>query len=84
MIGSHGLTIMQGGVSLGGNWLPIAHDVAIQITAFPDRGFRLCLDRKNEAIIKAINRETAAQSDMIAGRSEALVRSLMGNCDRRR
>ena len=78
VIGSHGLTIMQDSVSFGGNWLPIAHDVAIQITAFPDRGFRLCLDRKNEAIIKSINRATTAQSDMIAGRSEALIRALVG------
>ena len=78
VIGSHGLTIMQDSVSFGGNWLPIAHDVAIQVTAFPDRGFRLCLDRKNEAIIKSINRATTAQSDMIAGRSEALIRALVG------
>ena len=79
VIGSHGLTIIPGGGSIGGSWLPIAHDVAVQITAFPERGFRLHLDRKNESVIKSINRETAAQSDIIAGRSEALVRSLMQN-----
>ena len=79
VIGSHGLTIIRRGGSIGGSWLPIAHDVAIQVTAFPERGFRLHLDHKNESIIKSINRETAAQSNIIAGRSEALVRSLMGN-----
>ena len=79
VIGSHGLTIIRRGGSIGGSWLPIAHDVAIQVTAFPDRGFRLCLDHKNESIIKSINTETAAQSNIIAGRSEALIRSLMGN-----
>ena len=79
VIGSHGLTIIRRGGSIGGSWLPIAHDVAIQITAFPDRGFRLSLDRENESIIRSINRATAAQSNIIAGRSEALIRSLMGN-----
>ena len=79
VIGSHGLTIIRRSASIGGSWLPIAHDVAVQVTAFPDRGFRLHLDRKNESIIKSINRETAVHSDIIAGRSEALVRSLMEN-----
>ena len=78
VIGSHGLTVMPEGSSLGRNWLPIAHDVAIQVTGLPDRGFRLCLDDKNESIIKSINRVTAAQSDIIVGRSEALIRSLIG------
>ena len=78
VIGSHGLTVMQESASLGGNWLPISHDVAIQVTSSPGRGFRLCLDNKNESIIKSINRTTTSQSDMIVGRSEALIRSLMG------
>ena len=79
VIGSHGLTIVREGVSWKGSWLPLAHDVAIQMTACPGRGFRLCLDRRNDWIIKSINRATAAQSDVIAGRSESLVRSLTGN-----
>lgn len=79
VIGSHGVTIIRRGGSIRGSWLPIAHDIVVQITAFPERGFRLHLERKNESIIKSINRETAAQSDIIAGRSEALVRSLMEN-----
>lgn len=83
VIGSHGLTIMDENASLGGNWLPISHDVAIQVTAFPDQGFRLCLDDKNESIIKSINRATTAQSDIIVGRSEALIRSLMGRSTKR-
>ena len=79
VIGSHGLTIIRRGGSTEGSWLPIAHDVAVQVTAYPERGFRLHLDRKNESIIKSINWETSVQSDVIAGRSEALVRSLMKN-----
>ena len=84
VIGSHGLTVMQEGAALGDNWLPIAHDVAIQVTGFPDRGFRLCLDDKNESIIKSINKATAAQSDIVVGRSEALIGSLMGKIDETR
>ncbi|MDE0209494.1 MAG: DUF4238 domain-containing protein [Boseongicola sp.] len=76
VIGSHGLTIMAEGSRMGGSWLPIAHDVAIWVTAFPSRGCKRCLDHSNERMIKAINSATAAQSDMIAGRSEDLVRCL--------
>ncbi len=83
VIGSHGLTVMQDGASSGGNWLPVAHDVAIQVTAFPDRGFKFRLNRERESIIRSINRATAAHSDIIAGRSEALVRSLMGRSTKR-
>lgn len=83
VIGSHGLTVMQDETSSGGNWLPVAHDVAIQITAFPGRGFILRLNRDRESIIRSINSATVAQSDIIAGRSEALVRSLMGRSTKR-
>ena len=38
----------------------------------------LYLDRNKESIIKTINRATAAQSKIIAGRSETLIRSLSG------
>ena len=77
IIGSHGLTIVEREGRIKGSWLPVAHDVAIQLTAFPDRGFILYLDRNNESIIKMINRATATQSKIIAGRSQTLVRSLM-------
>ena len=74
---SHGLTIVERDGSIKGSWLPIAHDVAIWFTGFPNKGYMLYLDRKKESIIKTINRATVAQSGIIAGRSETLVRSLM-------
>ena len=43
VIGSHGLTIVERDGSKG-SWLPIAHDVAIWLTMFPDRGFILALE----------------------------------------
>ena len=83
IIGSHGLTIVERDGSIKGSWLPIAYDIAVTFTASPDRGFILDLDRNKESIIKTINRATAAQSNIIAGRSEALIRSLMSNVGKR-
>ena len=81
VIGSHGLTLLDHdyGRPLGANsWLPIAHDVAVGATAFPDREFLTVLDGRNdtERIITAFNRATANGSKVVAGESEALVRSL--------
>ena len=78
VIGSHGLTIVERDGPSKGSWLPIAYDVAIWFTGFPNKGYMLYLDRNKESIIKTINRATAAQSKIIAGRSETLIRSLSG------
>lgn len=80
-IGSHGITIVESGHRSDpakGSWLPIAHDVAVKATAFPDREILAFLARDNDGdrIITAINRATTEQSQIIAGRSEALIRSL--------
>ena len=76
LIGSHGITIvLENGRP--GTWLPIAHDVAIKVTPYPDRGFFLQLDRSKEPIIRAINQSTVAASRFIGGRSKALIDSLM-------
>ena len=77
VIGSHGLTTIERGSARKVSWLPIAHDVAICFTAFPDKGSIRYLNSTQESFIKSINRATAAQSRIIAGRSETLVRSLM-------
>ena len=77
VIGSHGITI----VTENGrprSWLPIAHDMAIEVTPYPDSGYFLPLDRNTDSIIRTINRSTVAVSRFIAGRSEALIKSLMG------
>ena len=80
VIGSHGLAIVQSSYKndpAQGAWLPIAHDVAVAPTAFRDREFLLPLDRDSDSIIEKINRASAAQSRIIAGRSKALICSLM-------
>ena len=80
VIGSHGLAIVQPNHKdnqTQGSWLPIAHDVAVAPTAFPYRAFLLPLDRDRESIIERINRASVAQSRIIAGRSKALICSLM-------
>lgn len=80
VIGSHGLAIVQSSYKndpAQGSWLPIAHDVAITPTSIPDKEYFYRLDRNSDLIIKRINRASAAQSRIIAGRSKALIRSLM-------
>lgn len=80
VIGSHGLAIVQDSHQNEpgqGAWLPIAHDVAVSSTPFPDRETLVFLDRESDRIIKRINKASVAQSQIVAGRSEALVRSLL-------
>ena len=81
VIGSHGLTIVDhklAGNLTAGSWLPIAPDIAVGVTAFPDRELLSFLDSSNdgEQLIYTINRATSAMSKIIVGQSEALVRSL--------
>ena len=80
VIGSHGLAIVQstyGNDPAEGCWLPIAHDVAVKPTSFPDREYLLPLDRSYDRIIKSINNASTAQSQRIAARSKALVYALI-------
>ena len=80
VIGSHGLAIVQSRYKNDpamGSWLPIAHDVAVAYTPFPDKEFLRRLDRDSDLIIKRINRASATQSRKIAGRSKDLICSLM-------
>ena len=76
VLGSHGITVVEG-YGNSSSWLPIAHDVAIQITSNPNRGGFLKLGPSHDSIIRSINRHTVVGSEIIAGRSEALIRSLM-------
>ena len=82
IIGSHGITIIDRRYSgrLGAaSWLPVAPDVAIGVTTFPDKEFLVTLDRANdgEKLISAMNTATAKLSERIAGASKVLVHSLM-------
>ena len=82
IIGSHGLAIIDDHVEGNiprGSWLPIAHDVAVGVTAFPDRDILMVLDNSNngQQFISAVNMATAVRSRVIAGQSESLVRSMI-------
>ena len=80
VIGSHGLAIVQASHQNEpgqGAWLPIAHDVAVSSTPFPDRETLVFIDKESDRIIKRINKASGAQSQMVVGRSEGLVRALL-------
>ena len=80
LIGSHGLAIVQSSHprdSVNGSWFPIAHDVAVLATSVPGKDFLLVLNNERTHVIETINAASAAQSQIIAGGSESLVRSLM-------
>ena len=80
-IGSHGITNcdprLVGGY-LAGAVLPIAHDVVARITPWPCTAGLLVLEDTAESskLIDTVNAATAAQSSMIAGCSQTLIRSL--------
>ncbi len=79
LIGSHGLAIGAKRSVIEGSWLPIAHDVMVGVTRFPDRDNLGVLDNSNNGsqIVSAINQVTAAMGKVIAGQSESLVRSMI-------
>ena len=80
LIGSHGLAIVRSSRprdSVNGSWFPIAHDVAVLATPVPGKEFLKILDNERTHVIETINAASAAQSQIIAGRSECLVRSLL-------
>ena len=79
LIGSHGLAIVQSSHPkdlVNGSWFPIAHDVAILATPVPGKVFLRILNNERTHVIETINAASVAQSQIIAGCSEYLVRSL--------
>ena len=77
VIGSHGFALVEHDGKIE-TWLPMAHDVAIMLTGFPDREYLFPLDRNQDSLIKRINQSTVTSSRFIAGRSKELIESLMG------
>ncbi len=56
VIGSHGVTIVQFPNKVAPeSWIPIAYDVAVVPTSFPDREFLLTLGRDEDKLIKRVN-----------------------------
>ena len=78
IIGSSAFSIKQHGKPEP-SLLPIASDTAVALHSNPDQEILLILkhDGRGDEKIGAINFNSAAQSDIFAGRSETLVRSLM-------
>jgi hypothetical protein len=81
VIGSRGLAIVEDNDpddKLRGSWLPVAPNVAICATSFPDSEYlvRIGNGRDRSRKINAINNASAARSWAIAGQSEELVRSV--------
>ena len=88
VIGSRGIAVVEPDHDrdpVQGTWIPIAHDVAVQPTGIPGKDIFVPLNAANEGAraVARINK-ASAQSRMIAGRSKALVRSLMQTGQRRR
>ena len=61
---------------ISGTWLPISYDVAIGLTAFPDREFLRPLDPQE---VQRINSASYEQSEIIAARSKSQLRSFKQN-----
>ena len=77
VIGSHGIALVESEDGSIVGWLPISSDVAICATAYPSKDWLLLIDEYNNSqLIDQINEASAKNSQMIAGRSETLVRSL--------
>ena len=60
--------------SLSGTWFPISYDVAIGLTAFPDREYLLPVDPTQ---VQRINSASFDQSEIIAARSKSQLQPLM-------
>ena len=81
VLGSHGLTLLEHSLPPylpAISWLPVAPDIAVGITTWPDRDVltELSAQTGGTEIVSLINRSTADLSERIVGASEALVRSL--------
>ena len=82
VIGSHGFSIVKTSDRndpAQGGWLPIASDVAVKATTFPDKEILNFLkkDRTSDRFISRINKAAYSHSNLIAGRSKTLINSLM-------
>ncbi|TBG89387.1 DUF4238 domain-containing protein [Rhizobium leguminosarum bv. viciae] len=56
-------------------WLPIAHDIAV--CAIPQRGRELVMTLADDRLLRSLNAAIYRESTVIAGRSEALIQSLV-------
>lgn len=77
VIGSHGIGILDVGQNRKQAYLPLAPELCVVPSPQPEKVVIRFLSRKDDWFIRKINASTATCSERIAGRSEALVRSLL-------
>ena len=59
-------------------WLPLAPDVAVRATIWPNKEILVPIPFQAENIVRRMNRVTAAKSRIVAGRSEADIAAIRG------
>ena len=77
VIGSHGIGILDVGQDGQQAYLPLAPELCVVPSPRPENLVVRVLSKKDDWFIKKINTSTAMCSERIAGRSEALIRSLL-------
>ena len=80
LIESHRLALVESAHpddKINGSWLPIAPDIAVLVTAFPDREYLLAIDKNRTRVPETINAASNSLSRTVGARSEALVRRLL-------
>ena len=80
LIGSQGVTDVKPcheGDLAQGIWFPLSHDVLVRLVNTPNTIHLYSLDRRDDSIIKRINRITIQQSKYVASQSQHLIESLM-------
>lgn len=77
VIGSHGIGILEFGEGEHHGYLPLAHDLCVWPTPYPDRTILHVLDQRGDWLIKKMQKDAVTRSQRIAGNCERLIRSLM-------
>ena len=81
VIGSHGIGILENDREERHSFLPLAHDLCVWLSPYPDRAILHNLDQRGEQLIERMNEDTVARSRRIAGPCENVIRSLIrSNC----
>ena len=76
VIGSHGVTFIHNSGKIILTCILISHDVMIVTTGHPDKELFLPIREDKDPLIKMVNIGTFTQSNIVASRSECLLKSL--------
>lgn len=77
VVGSHGIGILEFGEGEHHGYLPLAHDVCVWPTPFPDRIILHVLDQRGDWLIEKMQHDAVTRCRRIAGHCERLIRSLV-------